>query len=408
MTVHGNGARITTLQNAGIERAELLIAVTSRTEANILICQVAKHFMVAKTICRVSSHDYFSDEEGFTPEKYGIDQVIFPTDECAKKIIKSINNHEIKEYIPLVDEKAALVSFVIRPESPLYNYKISEFPNSDLINKVRVCAISRKSKLIIPRGINRFAIDDEVYFAGEIAAIEELLEFAFPNLTPAQKIIISGVNPLSMKVVQMLNEVNIFANVIERDAFQAQYAAENLSSHNLVFRGDSNDPRMLEEAGIDDCDIFLSTVNSQNNLFSCLLAKRRGAKKVYAVADQQDTLEIMAEVKAIDTTFSVRVDAVNELLNSIRSDQMKVGALLKRVPAEVKEFEVAENGKIAGKKINEIDCPESTVLALVIRNGEILPAVGDLQLLAGDRIITFADRKSRILLERLFTRRKFF
>ncbi len=406
MTVPGNGARVNVLQQAGIERADLLIAVATHTESNILACQVAKHFNVDKTVCRVSSDEYFCEEEGFTPENYGIDQVIFPIDECANKILTLIKHPELKEFVAFSNQQAALVSFSLKPDSPLAGAQLDSFPNQELIKRIRICAISRRGKMIIPRGDTRLYAYDEVYIAGDIHALKEVREFAHRESTKIKKVIISGVTPLSLKVVELLNSINIDVSLIESNPVTAETAAAKLGHTNVVIQGDATDPKILEEVGIDQCDAFISTVNDETSILTCLLAKRRGASKVYAVADKPDYLEIIAGIGAIDTAFSIRVAAVNELLHTIRGENIKVGALLKRIPAEVLEFEITAKAKVAGQRIDGLSLPTNTVVAMVLRENNVMPAVGTLQLQSGDRIITLSDKHSVPVLQRLFARKK--
>jgi trk system potassium uptake protein TrkA len=406
MTINGNGARVNILTEAGIDKADLLIAVATHSETNILSCQIAKHFNVRRTVCRVASDEYFCDKEGFTPENYGIDQVIFPTDECAAQIVTCIKHPELKEYVGFSNQKAALVSFSLPPASPVTGVKLDNFPDPELIKRLRICAIYRRGRMIIPRGKTKLYAYDELYVAGEMSAIRELREMIFPTISPAKKVIISGVTPLSLKVVELLNALAIDVSLIESDAVTAESAVAKLEGKNIVINGDATDPRILEEIGIDQCDAFISTVNDETSILTCLLAKQRGAEKVYAVADKPDYLDIIAGIAAIDTAFSIRVAAVNELLHTIRGENIKVGALLKRIPAEVLEFEVSQKSKLAGYKITEINLPASTIIAMVIRQDEIISAIGDLKLEAGDRVITLSDKLSVPALQRLFSRKK--
>lgn len=406
MTILGNGARVNVLQRAGIARADLVIAVASHTETNILACQVAKHFKVAKTVCRMSSDEYFCKEEGFTAENYGIDQTIFPIDECAKKILAILKHPELKEFVTFSNEKAGLISLSVKPDSPIAGAQLDNFPHQEIIKKIRICAISRRGKMIIPRGNTRIYAYDEIYVAGEITALKELRVFAHPEVPKVKKVIISGVTPLSLKVIELLNEVNIDVSLIESDSLTAEIAAAKLGQKNVVIKGDATDPKILEEIGIDQCDAFISTVNDETSILNCLLAKRSGARKVYAVADKPDYLEIIAGTSAIDTAFSIRVAAVNELLHNIRGENIRIGALLKRIPAEVLEFEIDPKSRVAGRNIGEIKLPKNTIIAMVLRGDEVMPAVGNSELLAGDRIITLSDKHSVPALQRLIARKR--
>ncbi len=392
MTVHGNGAMLTVLEKAGIERAGLLIAVSGSTESNILSCLTAKHFEVKETICRVSSHNYFSEKSGVKPSDYGISEVIYPVDVCAKNIVETIKNPHLKEVITFDTPGAIMVSFAIKIQSPLIKARLESFPDPEFLTKIRICAISRRGSLIIPRGATKLRLYDEVYVAGKRENIDEFIKYACPVHTPIKNVIISGVTDLSIKLVELLNNIGVSTKIIEKSKQGAEEAADYFGDTNVVINGDATEPRILEEAGIDECDAFVSTVNDETSILTCLLAKRRGASKVYALANKTDYLEIIAGIPAINSGFSTRVDAVNEVLTFMRGKESKVAALLKRIPAEVIEFEIQAKGKVAGKSIQSVKIPDDTVIAMVIRNGEILPATGTLQLEAADRVIVLTGK----------------
>jgi len=408
MTVHGNGAMYSVLKKADINTADLLIAVSGSTESNIIACQTANHFNVKETICRVSSKEYFSDDSEVAPSDYGITQVIYPTDVCAKNIVETIIRPHLKEVITFDTPGAIMVSFAITINSPLHKVTLQDFPNPKLLEKIRFCAISRRGKLIIPRGETKLRIYDEVYISGERNDIEEFVKYACPVRHTINNVVISGVTPLSTKLVELLNAINVSTTIIERSKEDAELAANYFGDKNIVIWGDATETRILDEAGINQCDAFISTVNDETSILNCLLAKRQGAKAVYALANKTDYLDIIAGIPAINAGFSTRVDAVNELLTFIRGKESKVAALLKRIPAEVIEFEIPHKGKMIGKAIKSIKISNETVIAMIIRDGKILTATGELTLLEKDRVIVLTSKFSTASITQLLGKTKLF
>lgn len=408
MTVAGNGAFLETLKRAGIAKADILIAVTANSEANMLACQIAKHFEVSKTICRVSSMDFFSEDVGLTPEAFGITEVIVPTEQCAQEILDTLHSPELKELVHFSTEQAMLASFLVRPDSPLAKIRLDEFPEKELISQIRICAILRRGRLIIPRGDTRLFPYDEIYVGGSEAAIQDLLEFAFNSRMKTGSVIISGITPLSERLAELIVENGMDVTLIEMDSARAEAAVSVLPEAAMVIHGDATEPRILDEAGISSCDVFVSTVNDETSILTCLLAKKSGAKKVFAVANKAEYLEIIAGISAISTAFSLRVAAVNEVLNHVRSNELKAGVLLKRVAAEVMEFEVASKSKVAGRMIKDLGCPAGGIVALVIRGSEVIPATGELELKVGDHVVTLAKRSAVARLEQIFSRKSLF
>ena len=137
MTVHGDCAKFSVLLDAGINDADILISTAGNDVANILACQVAKHFKVKKTICRLSSREYFSDKYGYTPAALGIDHLIFPEDECVKRIIGVLEYNIIVEKVAFKHSKAQITAIRLPRSSPLSGIRILDFPDSLLLSKIR-------------------------------------------------------------------------------------------------------------------------------------------------------------------------------------------------------------------------------------------------------------------------------
>jgi len=87
MTIVGNGANVRILEQAGINEADMLIAVTRSDEVNMIACMTAKQFNVERKIARIRNSEYMYSNS-LSKEKLGIDFVINPERATAKEIIK--------------------------------------------------------------------------------------------------------------------------------------------------------------------------------------------------------------------------------------------------------------------------------------------------------------------------------
>ena len=87
MGVVGNGASYKTQMEAGIEKADILIAVTGSDELNLLCCLIAKRAGNCQTIARVRNPEY-SEEIGFVKGALGLAMTINPEFAAAQEIAR--------------------------------------------------------------------------------------------------------------------------------------------------------------------------------------------------------------------------------------------------------------------------------------------------------------------------------
>lgn len=403
MTIGGNGATARNLLRAGVEKAELLLAVTNNSEANILACTLAKQFNVPKKFARIRSNEYFDAGRGLATDYFGIDYAIIPEWECANGIFDALVRPAVKETVKFSHPDAQMVNFLIKPGSPMIGARLSDFPRVDFLQNLRICAILRYGQLIIPRGNASFLAFDEVYVAGDQTVIDEMIAWADPQKTLVDKVILAGATPLAMMLGGMLSTADMRIFVIEPNAQLAQKAASMLGSGATVLHGESTDISVLEEAGIEHCHAFIAShADNETNVLSCILAKRHGAHKVIAVTNHPDYIRIIAGMNMIDCAFSPLVSAVNILIQHISGQDRRTLALLKRVQAEVVEFVVQPKSAVAGKRISDIDCPPDSVFCLILRDSQLVAATGAATLQVGDHVAMLVRLEAENEVDKLF------
>ena len=162
--VEGSCISINTLKDAGIKTADALLAVSGDEAANILCCQLASKMGVLKTVCRLSSPDRFSEDDGVTPDKFGIWKCVSPSEECVGKIRSVLRNRMLVEKIRFSNPDAVMEVFRVSPSSLLAGTRVKDIPtDSGLLNSVRFAAIVRQKQFLIPHGDTIFVPGDKVY-----------------------------------------------------------------------------------------------------------------------------------------------------------------------------------------------------------------------------------------------------
>jgi trk system potassium uptake protein TrkA len=403
MALTGNGANIANLKKTGIEAASMFIAASNNDTVNIHACTIAKHFGVKKTICRLTSQDYFNSDDNFAAQKLGIDHIVVPQDDCVENILNIVSRREVIEKITFNIPDATITAIKVLPASKLNGVKLCEFPEPELLHSIRFSAIIRKGRVLAPNGETTIMTGDELYVAGRNEDVETLFDWAYPQSRAVSSIVIAGGSSIGATLAHELSLKGYDVRLIDADFDNCEKILDKLNTKMLVIHGDSNEKDVLLEAGSDKCDLFIATQDDdENNILSCILAKRMGAEKVLTMTAKEEYIDIIPEMQMLDCGFSRRLVAANAILRSISTNAVHTDAVIHRGNAYVAEFEVNPKSTVANKKIDECKFPPSTVLSLIFRAGKVITPAGYLVLQPGDLVVVIATSATVKQIEALF------
>ncbi len=255
--------------------------------------------------------------------------------------------------------------------------------------------------MIVPNGETKILVNDEIYIAGRADSVEAMLNWVDPENRPVSRIIVAGATRIGFSLSNHFCKAKYDVRLIEASLTKCEKILNDAFEHLVVLNGDSTRKNILQEAGISECDVFISAHDSdEDNILSCILAKKNGAKKVITVTNKKEYVEIVPELDMIDAGFNSGMVAVNTILRHLGTGvgQLNIDAILQRINANIYEFKVEKGSKVCDKKIMEIKFPEDTILALVFRNGEVLTPYGSLVLLENDIVATLATEETQPVL----------
>ena len=175
LVVNGDGCEISILQAAGIERADVLAAVTGSDEDNLVICQLAKEvFHIDRTVARVndSRNEHIFNE-------LGVDVPIDSTGILARVIEEEVSLSDFVNLVTFRKGKLALVRFDLPAESPIISKKVSEVTLP--VESVLV-AIVRGDSVFIPHGDTVFKPQDEIVALTRIGEESAILQTFLPEM----------------------------------------------------------------------------------------------------------------------------------------------------------------------------------------------------------------------------------
>jgi trk system potassium uptake protein len=401
LVIEGNGASLTVLERAGIARTDLLLAVTSQDEINLMACLSASQYEVPKRIARVSKPDYYDHTGILPPERLGVDLMINPERECALETYQLLHSAAATEFAQFEGGLVQLIGVRVKADAPVAGRRLLEIGRSAEGLRALVVAIVRNRQTIIPTGATRIEAGDQVFVLGEPADLPRVLPFAGYSRFDLRRVIVAGGSREAWFLASMLEDHGIECTIIESDRRRAVELAEDLR-HALVFHGDATDLELLEMEAIGEADGFVAyTGNDDTNLLSCLLAKSLGARKVVSLIDRWDYLPLVSQV-GVDAAVSPRLAAVNAILSYARRGSVLAVATLKGTRAEGIEFDVTSRFPHTGRPLSQVRLPQGSLIGAIIRGDRVIIPEGTDTIEVGDRVVAFVLPESRPAVEALF------
>ena len=402
-TVQGEGSSPRVLEEAGLSKADLVVAVTDRDEVNILACAYAQAAGVPHKVARVSNPDFIHSDSKFDLRRMGIDLVISQKEECAQEIFTVLRMPGTLEAVDMLEERVLAVGIKVHMDSPLVMQSLKHFPNPDLLQKIRLIAIMRGADdVMIPRGDTQLMIGDDIYFVGEPEAVHEFLEWACPEHERFEKVIVAGGGDLGLQLSLLLEKSGIPVVLIERNADRAEECSRRLDKA-LILRGDALEQETLENAGVVHGSAFVAVTGSdENNIMICLLAEKAGSTFTLAQVTRPEYVPIISSLSLLDRAVSAHMSMINAILHFVRGKNVKAAALLHRLPGELLDVMVPAGSIWCNKPIKNQRIPDGLLIATVLRGDQVISATGDLTLQAGDRLVVFAMPAAVAKVEALF------
>jgi len=401
MTVVGNGASLPVLERAGVRGANILMAVTSKDEVNLIACLAGARMGVGYTIARVSNPEYHASDSVLSQDVLGIDLMINPARESAWETFHLLRSPAATDVTSFANGRLQLLGLMVKEGAPVAGKTLAQLGQELEGTHYVLTAILRDQETIIPTGTTCIEAGDQVYLMSlttEAHLIPPLAGYEEYRLT---RVMIAGGSPEGAYLAEILAQHHIEATIIERDRKRCVELAEALPKA-LVLNGDVTDLELLELEGVAGMDGFLAATSSDDtNMLASLIAKQAGAKKVVSLINEFDYLPLAPKV-GIDAAVSPRISAVNAILRYVRRGRVTSVATLKGIDAETIQFTVTNDSQVAGKALRDLALPKGSLIGSIIRGDDLMIPRGDSVIRPGDEVIVFALPDAISEIERAF------
>lgn len=404
-TITGNAAHPTILEKAGAANADMLIAVTSDDETNMLACQIAHLlFKTPKKIARIRAIEYQKYAGLFGPEALAIDCVISPEQIVTEFIERLLEYPGAAQVLDFANGRVRMVSVKAREGGPLVRSEVRTLHQHMPNVHARITAIFREGKPIVPDGKTIIEVDDEVFFCASTEEIQAVMSELRRLDKPYKRLMFAGGGHIGKRVALRL-ENDYSVKVIERNTQRAQKIAAELAK-TVVLQGDAADKELLINENIDSIDVFCAITNDEEaNILSAMLAKKLGARRVMSLITRSAYAELV-ETHLVDLVISPQEATISALLRYIRRGDVVQVHSLRRGACEAMEAVAhgdSRTSKVVGQRLDRIKIPAGVVMGALVRGEEVIQVHHDTVIEEGDHVIMFLLEKKLIPeVEKLF------
>ncbi len=390
LTLRGDGTSLSTLEEAGIGEADLLIASTDSDETNIVACGAATAIDDPFTIARVKKTDYLRTWEQ-TESAFGVDFMVGTDLLSAQSIVRIAGLPGAHDVDTFAGGLVHMAEFEVLDDSPLAGQTIAE---ADRFESLTFAALIRPDRIVIPRGDTVIEPHDNVVVIGSPASVRNFAGSLTPapTLEQANEIVIVGGGEIGYQTARLFESEGLKPRLIERDHNRAREIAERLPN-TLVLESDATDIDFLVNEHVDESDIVVAALDSdEKNLLVSLLAKRIGVERTVAVVEYGEYTELF-ETVGVNVAINPRIVTAEEITRFTREERTENVAILESDRAEVLEIEVSRESVLFGNRIQDAmaELPAGVVIGAITRNGEQITPRGETVVELDDRVVVFVD-----------------
>lgn len=255
MGIVGNGASFSVQNEAGIETADLMIAVTASDELNMLSCLIAKKAGDCSTIARVRNPLY-NKEIAFIKEELGLSMVINPEYAAACEIARLLKFPSAIKVDTFAKGRMELLKCKLNEGSVLHGRPLT-YLSSGLHCDVLICTVQRGEEVFIPDGNFELREKDVISVVASPKKANEFFRKIGMATNRIKSCMIIGGGETTYYLAQQLLPMGIEIKIIEQNKERCNELSELLPQA-LVIHGDGTDRNLLYEEGLPRIHAFVS------------------------------------------------------------------------------------------------------------------------------------------------------
>ena len=387
VTVEGNGASRRTLQEAGVEQADLLIACTSRDEANIISAMLAKKLAPeAKTIVRTTNVEYL---EVWHERQLDVDFIVSSELETAHAVSRLIGVPAARQTDVFAEGQVQIVEFDVEPGLTSDEVIGHALRDASLPADSKVASIIRGGEMILPVGTESIQVGDRIIVIGSPHAAREWSALMARGSRRVQDVIVFGAGRTGVAIGRMLLDQEIGVRLVETDLTRARQVSQLLPKAR-VLHATGTEAEFLDRERISQAQAAVVAMRDDaKNLYMATLAKLQGVAVTIAIV--HDTIsERVFEAAGVDITINPRSLTAEEMVRFAHDPRTQQVAMLEGDRYEILDITTRAESRLVGKRFKDLPV-DGVMIGAIVRDGKAIFPHGADVLEAGDRAILFTE-----------------
>ncbi len=397
MSVCGNGADSDVLEEAGVAKADLFVAVTGSDNTNMLSCFLAKRMGAAHTIARIRNPEYNDNSLNFLKQELGLSMSINPELLAAQEMYKILKLPSAAKVETFSRRRFEMIELHLKEDTPLDGLRLCDL-REKYKAKFLVCVVQRGDEVHIPDGNFVLRAGDKIGLTAQQTEIHKLLREMGLLTKQARNVMILGGSRVAYYLAKLLLSGGSAVTIIERDHALCQELCNTLPKA-VVVHGDGAQQEILLEEDLLSRDAFVAlTGMDEENILISIFASSQNVPKVIAKVNREE-LSSLAEKLGMDCIVSPKKVITDVLVRYARALQNSMGSNIETLyhlmddKAEALEFNVSPDFPMLGVALKEMKLKPNTLIAGIIRDRATIIPGGNDAILAGDRVVVVAANR---------------
>lgn len=394
MGVVGNGATHLTQQEAGITRADLLIAVTGSDELNLLCCLIAKKAGNCQTIARVRSPEYNS-EAPFLKDELGLAMVINPEQAAAAEIARVLRFPSAIKIDTFARGKVELLKFRLPEKCPLAGLAVKEI-STKLNCDVLICTIERGDDVYIAHGDFVFEEKDVISVIAAPRRASDFFRKIKYKTNSVRDVMIVGCGEIGQYLSELLLRSGISVKIIEKNARRCEDLCALLSDA-VIINDDASDQNVLLEAGLAKTGAFVALTNlDEENILLSLFARNTANCKLVTKINRIDFGSVIKHLD-LDTIIYPKNITSDTIIRYVRAKKNSIGSNVETLynviqgKVEAAEFIIKDGSPVVGIPIMKLKLKDGVLIAAILRDKKVIIPRGPDSIQVGDAVVIISN-----------------